>query len=693
MDGVRHNGGLLQVLWRRRSALAQAMATCVRGSFMWQAATPGRTARPDHRRNRGPGALARWSVATRVWLTAFAVAVPLLGMALYLMVTGVSHDIAFAEAELAGNTYQRPLEQLLRFVGEHRLLVAQQAAGASQPDKLAAVEGAVDEAFDALRAAQREVGASLQFTEAGLAQRKREHVQVENVAREWAALKGRADAAGEQHVHLAADLRTMITHAGDTSNLILDPDLDSYYTMDITLLALPQTQDRLAQMIAFGQAALTQPLTDETRRKLAVSAALLQESDLDRIAADVQTALNEDPNFGGASATLQQNLPAAFERYRTATAAFVALTTAAATGTQTVSSGDYVQAGLAARDASFGLWTTSVDELDRLIEVRVADFRRQLYTGFAVTSLALALSGLFVFVLTRSITAPLQTTSAALLEGASSIAAASAQLAQAAHGLAAGAAGQARSLEQNSSAITEVAALAGQNAERTREAAKLMIELEAQAQSWGTMLDEMVSGMEAIKGSSDGVARIIRTIDEIAFQTNILALNAAVEAARAGEAGAGFAVVADEVRTLAQRSAEAAHETDRLIDESRATAAQGADKVGMVVQSISGFTEDLVRMKAVVDAISRASDEQARGIRHAGEGVDNIERLVQATTATSEEIAASSEELAGQARTSTDLVAELQTTIAGARRSDAPAATADRTDASEPVAERPRRAA
>jgi methyl-accepting chemotaxis protein len=638
---------------------------------MLQAHTSGQRSRSGDRQHRGSAALARLSVASRIWLTGIAVALPLLGMAVYLMVTGVSHDIAFAEAELAGNRYQRPLEQLLRYVGEHRLLVAQQAAGAQQPDKIAAAERAVDAAFDDLRAAQQRDGAALQFTPDGLAQRKREHVEIETVAGEWAALKGKPSAAGEGHLHLASDLRTMITHAGDTSNLILDPDLDSYYTMDITLLALPQTQDRLAQMIAFGQQALSQPATDESKRRLSVLAALLQESDLDRIAADVQTAINEDANFGGVSDGLQKNLPAAFERYRAATAAFIELTNTAAAGATPVSAADFVVAGLAARDASFALWKTSVDELDVLLDVRTANFRRELYIGFALTSLALALSAVFVHFLTRSITRPLHTTSAALSQGADSIAAASAQLAQAAHGLAAGAADQARSLEQNSGAITEVAALAGENAQRTREAAQLMVDLERQASSWSRMLDEMVTGMEAIKSSSDGVARIIRTIDAIAFQTNILALNAAVEAARAGEAGAGFAVVADEVRTLAQRSAEAAHETDRLIDESRATAGEGADKVAMVVQSISGFADDLARMKELVDAISVASDEQARGIRHAGEGVDRMERLVHSTTATSEEIAASSEELAAQAKTSNDLVFDLHGTIVGLARTTA----------------------
>src|SRR4029434_7758766 len=118
------------------------------------------------------------------------------------------------------------------------------------------------------------------FTPDGLAQRKREHVEAETVAREWTALKGKASAAGEGHLHLASDLRTMITHAGDTSNLILDPDLDSYYTMDITLLAVPQTQDRIARLTIEGLKALATPEGSDERRHLAIGAALLRESDV-----------------------------------------------------------------------------------------------------------------------------------------------------------------------------------------------------------------------------------------------------------------------------------------------------------------------------------------------------------------------------------------------------------------------------
>jgi methyl-accepting chemotaxis protein len=181
------------------------------------------------------------------------------------------------------------------------------------------------------------------------------------------------------------------------------------------------------------------------------------------------------------------------------------------------------------------------------------------------------------------------------------------------------------------------------------------------------MLDEMVRGMEAIRGSSDGIARIIRTIDEIAFQTNVLSLNAAVEAARAGKAGAGFAVVADEVRSLAQRSADAAHETGALIEESRATATQGATHVGLVVESIARFIQQLEDAKHLIDEIDTASREQANGVQQAATGVQQVERGVQSASATAEETAAASEELASQASVASGFVEDLRAAIYGTR--------------------------
>src|SRR5207244_57671 len=156
---------------------------------------------------------------------------------------------------------------------------------------------------------------------------------------------------------------------------------------------------------------------------------------------------------------------------------------------------------------------------------------------------------------------------------------------------------------------------------------------------------EMTTTMQEIGASSGKISKIIRVIDEIAFQTNILALNAAVEAARAGEAGMGFAVVADEVRNLAQRSAQAAKDTADLIEASIGKAQDGNHKVEQVAASISGITGSITSVKGLVDEDSVASRQQAQGIDQVSQAIAQMEKVTQTTAATAEESAAASEEL------------------------------------------------
>jgi methyl-accepting chemotaxis protein/methyl-accepting chemotaxis protein-1 (serine sensor receptor) len=178
----------------------------------------------------------------------------------------------------------------------------------------------------------------------------------------------------------------------------------------------------------------------------------------------------------------------------------------------------------------------------------------------------------------------------------------------------------------------------------------------------------MVTSMTAIKESSDKVARIIKTIDEIAFQTNILALNAAVEAARAGEAGMGFAVVADEVRGLAQRSAQAAHDTAKLIEESITNVNQGHTRVGEVSGAMDAIAESASFVRNLIDQVSVASRQQAQGVEQVAQAIAQMEKVTQTTAATAEESAAASEELSAQAETAKEIVRSLES-LAGGRGS------------------------
>ena len=277
---------------------------------------------------------------------------------------------------------------------------------------------------------------------------------------------------------------------------------------------------------------------------------------------------------------------------------------------------------------------------------------------------ALAVGAIVVFVV-RQIVSSLRAASGELRQGAEQVVAAAGQVSTSSQSLSQGATEQAASLEETSASMEEMAPMTRQNAANAQSAAEVMQQVDARVKDSNSALADMVVSMNDIHESSQQVGRIIKTIDEIAFQTNILALNAAVEAARAGEAGMGFAVVADEVRSLAQRSAQAAKDTAALIEASTAKAEAGTSKVQHVSTLISGISESMANAKRLVDEVSSASNQQAQGIDQVTQAVSQMEKVTQTTAATAEESAAASEELNAQAEASIQVVGLLQRLVDG----------------------------
>ncbi len=240
------------------------------------------------------------------------------------------------------------------------------------------------------------------------------------------------------------------------------------------------------------------------------------------------------------------------------------------------------------------------------------------------------------------------------------VASGSRQLSDGSQTISQGASEQAAEIDQLTSTVTQIAAQATQNAENANNANELVKTAKTDASAGNSQMEKMQKAMEDIKAASMSISKIIKVIDDIAFQTNILALNAAVEAARAGVHGKGFAVVADEVRNLAARSAQAAKETTELIENSISIVGSGtkiADKTAEALQSIvSGVDKaaDLVAQIAV------ASNEQVSGLRQINTSIDQMMRVVQTNSATSEETAAASEELSSQAEMLHDMVSGFQ---------------------------------
>jgi PAS domain S-box-containing protein len=330
---------------------------------------------------------------------------------LCLFLFSINANIKFARWEKYGNEYQTSLEELLQLIPEH-LLRSQVGLGSDEKR----IEKKIDAALAELAAVDHRIGRSLQFTEEGLSKRRREHLTVRNLAREWQALKTVNPEEPEAHLHLVSDVRMMITHAGDSSNLILDPDLDSYYLMDVTLLALPEMQDRLWTVAEYGVSVLADEKLSKTEcNQLAVYAALLKFSDLDRIVGSMQTALNEDANFYGVSETFQRRVRPALAEFQKKAQAFIDVTKGLSDReTAGISPLQFAAAAMQAHSESFKFWTIAREELDGLLDKRMHHYRIRRARSLILTGLALLAAVGFVTFITRSISGPLQRQAAEL---------------------------------------------------------------------------------------------------------------------------------------------------------------------------------------------------------------------------------------------------------------------------------------
>ena len=234
------------------------------------------------------------------------------------------------------------------------------------------------------------------------------------------------------------------------------------------------------------------------------------------------------------------------------------------------------------------------------------------------------------------------------------------QIAEGAQSLAQGSTEQAASIEELSSAISEIANTIKENAELAGRAAALTDNIKSSAEKSSYQMDEMINAVKDIDKASNDISKIIKVIDDIAFQTNILALNAAVEAARAGQHGKGFAVVAEEVRNLAAKSAEAAKETGTMIQDSMAKAKLGSQIAGETADSLTEIVSGINENATIADEIAKASEQQSQSIVQINTGIDQVAQVIQLNSATAEQSAAASEEMSGQTAVLEQLISQFK---------------------------------
>ncbi len=305
----------------------------------------------------------------------------------------------------------------------------------------------------------------------------------------------------------------------------------------------------------------------------------------------------------------------------------------------------------------------SLDKEAARVSVDIQQHSRSAQMLAWLSGLLLIAASLLALMKAGQVARRLQQLADTLRQGAEQVDSAAGQVASSSQSLAQGTSEQASSLEETAAASEEIGSMARKNAENTRSVADLVAQSQQRFADTNGSLEQATAAMAEIKIQSDKIAKIIKVIDAIAFQTNILALNAAVEAARAGEAGMGFAVVADEVRNLAERSAQAAKDTAALIEDSIAKSNDGKTKVDQVAVAIRALTEESSKVKMLMDEVNVGSQQETRGIEQIGKAVAQMDQVTQTAAASSEESAAAAMELASQSDTLKDLVERLRATV------------------------------
>jgi len=343
----------------------------------------------------------------------------------------------------------------------------------------------------------------------------------------------------------------------------------------------------------------------------------------------------------------------------------------------------YVAKGTASLGALKSAFREASDYNRRLGERMAAESQVQYVesrTVLLASMLGVVISGsLLAYFFVRGVNRVLQQIASELAVGATQLASAAGEVSSSSNSLAQGASEQAASLEETSASSEEINSMAARNSDNSRTAASLMTQSQQKFEETNQLLDESVKAMAEISSQSDSISKVIKTIDEIAFQTNILALNAAVEAARAGEAGMGFAVVANEVRNLALRCAQAAKDTAGLIEESITKSREGQRKVDQVVTAIHSISQETANVRKLVDEVHHGSQEQARGIDEIGKAISQMEQVTQRTAAGAEQGASAAEELNAQAETLREVVLRLTALVGADRDAQATPITQPRT--------------
>lgn len=576
----------------------------------------------------------------RLALLAATVALPMLCIVAWLILEGVLPNIQFAQQEKRGNEALAPALALQEAVGRYEHGLA--GHGISTAD--AAKD--MDAALASLQQVHAVNGIALDLTPEGLRQRQRDGAHPAALNEAWQKLKANPAAGREALAAFKANIRVYITHVGDTSNLILDPDLDSYYLMDLALLGVPQIFDT---MDALARESANHPTTGE----FAVQREILTRYDLERLKADLSTTLQEDARFYGPQLTLSTHLAPAAEKWFSEISRL--------SKSEATQPSDW----LAVRRQGLDLWLVARAELDRLLDTRIHAYYVRLRNSVIGCGVIAVICAFVGYRIRTGIANVLRWVGHEMHEASQTTGATAQSIREISEGIANTASENAAALQQTNATCHQMTASADSNAKQMRETASTAHHSSESCRQGLQELHELHTTLSELRSENDHIDKILKSINEIAFQTNLLALNAAVEAARAGSAGAGFAVVAEEVRALAQRSAASAKETSERLGNTMGKTTQSATLAESIKQRMAQVADEIGLVEQLTSQSAKISDDQLSNIREMAKALDHLDKKTQEAAAKSEEAAASAVDVDQQAKTLRKFVQELSTIIDG----------------------------
>jgi methyl-accepting chemotaxis protein len=607
--------------------------------------------------------------AKLAWVTA-SLLLPLLVLSGSLW-QAASKNISFSAKERLGISYARTLMPLLSAAQNQRRAAAAQAADLLDASQKVAL------ALQSVASVEQSLGP--QLGTAALWQAL--HQQQQAVAAQ--PVRADTSATFAAHTALINSALALLSGVADNSNLKLDPDINTFYLMDATVMQQPLLIEQLGQMRGMGNALIRAGTATQAQHDKMTQAYAFAQAFQDNVDQAHAHATHADVTLAGEINATQA---------ATSSLAFLELVKHQVLAEQP--SGDpqaFVTAGNQAIGQHYQAVNRGFDALDKRLATRVNSLQQTLYTqlGVAVLGIALALYMLVAFYRVtqggiseiarqldeisrgnlglrpqpwgRDEIAALMTTLGRTLEalrrtvrqvrtGAGEVHLASQEVATAAQDLSRRTEQAASLLQRTSAAMTQIGSTLQDTAHTAAGASDLVVRNAEVATQGGAEVGQVVSTMGEIKSSSTRIEDIIGTIDSIAFQTNILALNAAVEAARAGEQGRGFAVVASEVRALAQRSAGAAREIKSLIGTSVSQVESGSRVVAQAGDTMRQIVDNADLVKQLMGDISGSTQQQVAGLHEVGQSVRQIDAMTQQNAAMVEQTAAAAASLKDSAQ-------------------------------------------